>query len=109
MTNNKVLHFLDGFSMNEINDVLSTKPDTIYYTRYIQESNEFHVINNNNGKFEITPFITQLFDFYSKNEKLSGLIKESKVKGNKSFSIIMNTNEELINKLKNDLNVLLNK
>lgn len=109
MINNKVLHFSEGFSITEINDVLSTKPDVIYYTREISENNQFHVVNNKKGDFVITPFIIQLFEYYKKNDKLSTLIKESKVKGNDIFSIIINTNDELINQIKRDLNQMLNK
>ncbi len=109
MINNKVLHFSEGFSLVEVNEVLLTKPNVIYYTRYIPENNELHIVNNKKGEYEITSFITQLFEYYKNNNGLSNLIKESKVKGNDSFSIIINTNEELINQLKKDLNKLLNK
>ena len=109
MINNKVLHFLEGFSLDEVNNVLLTKPEVIYYTRYISETNEFLVVNNKRGDFTITPFITQLLEYYKKNNELSNLVKESKVKGNDSFSIILNVNEELINQIKKDLNQLLKK
>ena len=109
MINNKVLHFSEGFTLDEVNEVLLTKPDVVYYTRYIPENNQLHIVNNNGGSFTLTSLVTQLFEFYKKDEQLSQLIKESKVKGNDSFSIIINTNEELNNQIKKDLNKLLKK
>ena len=71
--------------------------------------NEFHIVNYKEGEFTLTPFISQLFGFYQSNEKLSPLVSDSKVKGNNSFTIIHNTNEELIEQIKSDLNTLLKK
>lgn len=107
--NSKVLHFLEGFSLNEINDVLSKRSEVIYYTRYIPENNEFHIIKHKDGNFVITPFISQLFDFYKKNDALCEKISNIKVKGNDNFSIITNIDQELLNQLKKDLNILLKK
>jgi hypothetical protein len=108
MKDYKVVHFSDEFNLDDINEALSATDDIIYYTRDLNEKNEFHVVNYKEGDFTITPFITQMFNFYKTN-KLSHLVKESKVKGNDKFAIIVNTNEDLINRLKNDLNLLLKK
>lgn len=105
--NSKVLHFLDGFSLNEINDVLSKRSDIIYYTRYIPESNEFHIIKHKDGNFVMTSFISHLFNFYKNNQSLSEKISNVKLKGNDNFTIITNTNQELITQIKHDLNILL--
>lgn len=109
MINNKVLHFSEGFSLDEINNVLSNKQEVIYYTRYIPENNEFHIVNNKNGSFTITKFMTQLLEHYNKISELSNLITETKIKGNDKFAIIINTNEQLMNQIKKDLNLLLKK
>lgn len=107
--NNKVLHFLEGFSVNEINDVLSKRDDVIYYTRYIPENNEFHIVKHKDGQFVMTPFISQLFNYYKNNEKLSEKLSNSKLKGNDNFVIITDANTDLIIQLRNDLNHLLKK
>jgi hypothetical protein len=107
--NSKVLHFLEGFSVNEINDVLSKKDDVVYYTRYIPEKNEFHIVKHRDGDFVMTPFVSQLFNFYKKNESSENLLSDVKIKGNDNFVIITSSNIELITRLKNDLNVLLKK
>jgi len=109
MKDYKVVHFSEEFSMDDINEAMSFQDDIIYYTRNISEKKEFHIVNSKKGEFTLTPFVTQLFNFYQKNEKLSGLIGESKVKGNDTFAIIMDTNDNLINQLKKDLNILLKK
>lgn len=103
----KVVHFSEEFSLTEINSVMKSKDSVIYYTRYIAESNEFHIVRHKDGKVVITQFITQLFNYYKNNEGLSVLISEVKIKGNEKFSIIMNPSNELITQLKKDLNILL--
>lgn len=105
--NSKVLHFLEGFSLNEINAVLSKRDEVVYYTRYIPESNEFHIVKHKDGNFVMTSFISQLFDFYKKNDTLCEKLSNVKIKGNDNFTIISNTNQELINQIKRDLNILL--
>lgn len=107
--NSKVLHFLEGFSLNEINDVLSKRDEVVYYTRYIPESNEFHIVKHKKGNFVITPFISQLFNFYKNNESLSEKLTNVKIKGNDNFAIITDSDQELINQIKKDLNVLFKK
>lgn len=107
MNNNKVLHFSDGFSLNDINNLLSENNDILYYTRILSEKNEFHVVKHKNGKFTITTLLTQLFEFYKKNENFSKLISNSTLKGNNDFTIVSNVNENLTNQLKSDLNKLL--
>jgi hypothetical protein len=106
---NKVLHFSDGFSLDDINNVLSSKDGILYYTRQISEKNEFHIINHKDGTMTITPFITQLLNYYNTNKQTQTIIRESKVKGNEKFAIITNTNQVLIEQLKKDLNILLKK
>jgi len=105
----KVVHFSEDFSMEDINEAMSSQDEILYFTRYIQEKNEFHIVKHKNGDFKITSFITQLFGFYKKNKNTSSLLDETKVKGNDSFVIIQNVNEQLIERLKNDLNILLKK
>lgn len=105
----KIVHFSNEFSMDDINEAMSYQDEIIYYTREITEKKEFHIVNHNNGKFPLTPFVTQLFNFYKKNEGISKFINETKIKGNDNFTIILNSNENLINQLKNDLNTLLKK
>ena len=105
--NSKVLHFLEGFSINEINYVLSKRDEIIYYTRYISETKEFHIVKHKDGNFVMTPFISQLFNFYKKNDTLCEKLSNVKVKGNDNFAIITNTDQELINQIKRDLNILL--
>lgn len=105
--NNKIIHFSDGFSSLEINDVLSKRTEVIYYTRVISDKKEFHIVNYRKGSFKITSLVTQLFDFYKKNENLSKLIENCKIKGNDNFTIIDNIDEELINIIKKDLNKLI--
>jgi len=109
MKDYKVVHFSDEFSMDDINEAMSFQDEIIYYTRYIIEKNEFHIVNHNGGEFTLTPFISQLFNFYSTNEKLSPFVTKTKVKGNDTFTIILNVNEELVNRIKDDLNTLLKK
>ena len=72
-----------------------------------KKKHEFHVVKYKDGKFNITQFTTQLFGFYKNNEQLSILITETTIKGNDSFAIISNTNDNLIEHLKKDLNILL--
>lgn len=105
----KVVHFSDEFTMEDINEAMSFQDDILYFTRHITEKNEFHIVNYKDGEFTLTPFITQLFNFYKSYEKLSDLVSEAKVKGNDKFSIIINANDELINQIKKDLNSLLKK
>lgn len=108
MNNSKVVHFSDEFSCDEINKYLIECPDIYYYTRYIPEKNEFHIVKNNNkGNISITPLISQLFKFYENDTNYSKLLTETKVKGNENFAILINTNNNLNEKLKKDLNVLL--
>lgn len=109
MEDYKVVHFSGDFTMTDITDAMSHQDDIIYYTRQIVETNEFHIVNYKEGQFTLTPFVTQLFNFYQNNENLSSLVKESKVKGNDKFAIILNVNEDLVNQIKNDLNKLLKK
>jgi len=109
MGNNKVVHFSEEFSMNEINTVMKGRDEVIYYTRYIAEKNEFHIVRYKDSEIIITPFMTQLFNYYKNNEGLSNLISDSKIKGNDNFSIILNPSTELITQIKKDLNVLLKK
>jgi hypothetical protein len=109
MKDYKVVHFSEEFSMEDINEAMSFQDDILYYTRYIAEKKEFHIVNHSNGEFTLTPFISQLFNFYNQNEKLSELISDTKLKGNDSFTIIFNVNEDLISQIKNDLNSLLKK
>jgi hypothetical protein len=109
MKDYKIVHFSYDFSMEDINEAMSFQDEIIYYTREITEKKEFHIVNHKGGKFPLTPFVTQLFNFYSKDANASKFIGESKVKGNNNFSIIVNANDKLINQLKKDLNVLLKK
>ena len=105
----KIVHFSDEFTFEDINEAMSLQDDILYFTRLVPEKNELHIVNHKNGSFTLTPFITQVFNFYKQNEKLSHLVKEAKVKGNDNFAIVLNTNDELINQLKKDLNILLKK
>ncbi|MFW5848006.1 MAG: hypothetical protein ACOCVF_03740 [bacterium] len=109
MNKYKVVHFSDEFTIEDINNVMSSKEGVLYFTRYIPEKNEFHIVNHKKGEFTITPFVTQIFNFYNNNKNLSGLVKESKVKGNETFAIITNVRENLLTQLKKDLNTLLKK
>lgn len=105
----KVVHFSDDFSMDDINEAMLHQDDILYFTRHISEKNEFHIVNHKKGEFTLTPFITQLLNFYNSNKELSQFVRESKVKGNDSFTIILNVNDNLINQIKKDLNLLLKK
>jgi len=109
MEDYKIVHFSNEFSMEDINEAMSFQDDIIYFTRYITEKNEFHIVNHNKGEFTLTPLVTQLFNFYSNDKNLSPLVKESKVKGNDAFTIVLNVNEGLIEQIKKDLNTLLKK
>jgi hypothetical protein len=108
MRENKIVHFSDDFTIEDINEAMSNQDDILYFSRHISEKNEFHIVNYKEGDFTITPFVSQLFNFYKAN-KLEHLVSESKLKGNESFAIIMNASDELINQLKKDLNTLLKK
>jgi len=109
MKDYKVVHFSNDFSMEDISEAMSFQDDILYFTREITEKNEFHIVNHKNGEFTLTQFVTQLFNFYQNDKKLSPLVSESKVKGNDSFTIILNANENLISQIKKDLNILLKK
>ena len=109
MKDYKVVHFSNEFSMEDINEAMSFQDEIIYYTRQITEKNEFHIVNHNKGEFTLTQFVTQLFNFYQNDKNLSPLVSESKVKGNDSFAIILNANDDLILQIKKDLNILLKK
>ena len=109
MKDYKVVHFSDEFTMDDINEAMSFQDDIIYFTRQITEKNEFHIVNHKNGEFTLTQFVTQLFNFYKNDKNLSPLVSESKVKGNDSFTIVLNANEKLITQIKKDLNILLKK
>jgi hypothetical protein len=107
---NKIVHFSDDFTINDINEAMSHQDDILYFSRLISEKNEFHIVNYKKGNFQLTPFISQLLNFYKKDEKISKILSESvKIKGNDAFTIIYNVNDELANQLKNDLNNLLKK
>lgn len=103
---NKIVHFSEESTLDDINDFLKNKNGILYFTRYIPNKKQFHIINHDNGEFEITPFITKLLDFYKKRN-----IKFDKIniKGNDTFAILMNVNNDMVNILKNDLNKLLKK
>lgn len=105
----KVVHFSEDFTLDDINEAMSYQDDILYFTRYIPEKNEFHVVNHKNGEFTLTSFVTQLFSFYKNDKKLTNLVSEAKVKGNDSFTIILNTKQELVEQIKKDLNTLLKK
>lgn len=105
----KIVHFSNEFTMEDINEAMSLQDDIIYYTRQISEKNEFHIVNHNNGEFTVTAFITELFKFYTTDTSLGESMKGTKIKGNEKFSIIINTDEVLIERLKLDLNNLLKK
>ena len=109
MKDYKVVHFSDEFTMDDINEAMSFQYDILYFTRQITEKNEFHIVNHKNGEFTLTQFVTQLFSFYKNDKNLSPLVSESKVKGNDSFTIVLNANEKLIAQIKKDLNILLKK
>ncbi len=103
----KVVHFSSDFSMDDINEAMSFQDDILYFTREISEKNEFHIVNYKDGEFTLTQLVTQLFNFYKNNEKLSPIVSESKVKGNDKFTIIVESNDDLITQIKKDLNILL--
>jgi len=109
MKDYKVVHFSDEFSMEDISEAMSFQDDILYFTREITEKNEFHIVNHKNGEFTLTQFVTQLFNFYNTDKNLSSLVRESKVKGNDTFAIITNADENLIARIKKDLNILLKK
>jgi len=109
MEDYKVVHFSEDFTMDDINEAMSFQDDILYFTREITEKNEFHIVNYKDGEFTLTQFVTQLFNFYKNDKNLSPIVSESKVKGNDKFAIIINSNEQLINQLKKDLNILLKK
>jgi hypothetical protein len=105
----KVVHFSDDFTIDDINEAMVHQDDILYFTRHLSEKNEFHVVNYKDGEFTLTSFISQLFNFYKNDKSLSKIIGESKIKGNDSFTIIQNVNDNLINQIKKDLNILLKK
>lgn len=110
MKNNKpkIIHFPSDFTFDDINKILSKKDDILYYTRIMEDKNEFHLIKyNENASFKIQSFGTQLLDFYSKNSQTKNIIKDIKIKGNDNFAILENISSELIEKLKDDFNKLL--
>jgi len=109
MKDYKVVHFSDEFTMDDINDAMSNQDDIIYFTRQLTEKNEFHIVNYKDGEFTITQFVSQLFNFYKNDKDLANIVSEAQVKGNDSFSIILNANDDLINQIKKDLNILLKK
>jgi hypothetical protein len=102
---NKILHFNDGFSLNEILNYILDKKDILYYTRII--NNEFHIIKyNEKSYFKMGILCSELLKFYEKSN-LKDLLKDVKIKGNDNFAIINSNNIQLIDRLKNDLNKLL--
>jgi len=105
----KVVHFSEDFTMEDINEAMSNQDDIIYFTRMLTEKNEFHIVNYKEGEFTLTQFVTQLFNFYGNDKNLTNIVKEAKVKGNDSFTIVLNANDDLINQIKKDLNILLKK
>jgi len=109
MNNNKVLHFSGEFKMDDISSILNKNQDVIYYTRYIEDKKELHIVNHKKGEFNIMKLISELFNHYKKDEQLAILLSNIKMKGNMNFTIINNIDEEFANKLKNDLNNLLKK
>lgn len=109
MKDYKVVHFSDEFTMEDITEAMSYQDDILYYTRYITEKNEFHIVKYKNGEFTITPFISQLLNFYKNDKNKKKLLGESMVKGNNTFAIITNINDELLIQVKQDLNILLKK
>lgn len=105
----KVVHFSDEFTMDDISEAMSFQDEIIYFTREITEKKEFHIVNHKKGKFPLTPFVSQLFEFYTKDNSMKGITNETKIKGNDNFTIVLNANDKLIDQLKEDLNILLKK
>lgn len=103
----KIIHFSSDFSMEDINKVMESKYDVLYYTREVK--NELHIVNHKSGKFTITPFMSELLGYYKKNEKLATLLENTRLKGNDNFSILSNANGDIVTKIKQDLNNLLKK
>lgn len=103
---NKVLHFDEGFSLKEILKYISNNKNILYYTRIV--NGEFHIIKHNNDSFfNIDIMCSELLKFYE-NTELKPLLGNVKIKGNNNFAII-NCNTKLTERLKIDLNRLLNK
>jgi len=107
MKDYKIVHFSDDFTMEDINEAMEHQDEILYFTREIAEKNEFHIVNHKNGEFTVTQFVSQLFNFYQNDKNLSKIVSEAKVKGNDSFTVVINANEDLINQIKKDLNILL--
>lgn len=109
MTNKKenVLHFDSDFTLSEINTFLNLKKDTLYFTKTLNEKSEFHIVKHTESDFKLTIFLSQLLKYYEKNTELKKHLENVKLKGNNNFVIVENADHILIEKLKNDLNILL--
>jgi hypothetical protein len=106
----KILHFPEDFSLEEINKVLKNRSDILYYTRYIKENNQFHLVKHNNTAFfSMQVFESQLLNFYDSKSELKKIVNGAKIKGNDNFAIIENISNDLMEKLKNDFTKLLTK
>ena len=104
---NNIIHFLsEDISLKEINSLMKTKNEQ-YFSVLFNEKNELHIVKHDKGYFKINEMITELFNFYEKNNILANKLS---IKGNDNFTIIYNINNpELINRIKTDLNTLLKK
>ena len=105
---NNIIHFLsEGVSLKDINTIMKNKNEQ-YYTVEFNDRKELHIVKYNEGYFKVNEMIIQLFEFYKKNK--INLDNNITIKGNNEFAIIYNvSNSNLINRIKNDLNVLLKK
>ena len=108
MNKPKILHFPENFSLVEINKVLKNRNDILYYTRYIKENNQFHLIKHNKTAFfSMQSFESQLLKFYDSKVELKKIVNSAKIKGNDNFAIIENISNDLMEKLKSDFTKLL--
>lgn len=109
MAEHKVVHFNEDFTLKDIEEALSSRDDIAYFTRYLQEKGEFHIVKRAGGELNVTPFVSELFGFYKKVDGLPPLIESTRIKGNDTFAIIMSVKDEIIERLRQDLNILLKK
>lgn len=106
----KVLHFPSDFSLEEIEKLLENRKDIIYFTRLLNDGNEFHLVKHKkDGFFKLQTLESQLLKYYEQYKELKPLLNGIKIKGNDDFAIVSELSPIIIEKLKTDFNKLLTK